>query len=236
MPENANYLRYVLAFEVQRDRMKDPAKTRQTLLELITKSPTNDGYTQNAVSWLLSNAQTEQAVPSGCRAILKAQRDHIHLSSFRNMLAAWAKSARRDKNLKAHADYAKAAADKQNADTVLPGLGRCFGQFFQNAKPPRPANACCSLRRSTSSAMRRPGSCSPARRITIGTTGRATSGRKPRRSMPAWSSISRRMHEAAIEYLQAATDYGPKELAQEAALHLMKFDPPDARTMICSGG
>ena len=32
-------------------------------------------------------------------------------------------------------------------------------------------------------------------------------------------------YTAAIYYLQAATDYGPAELAREAALHLMKFKP-----------
>ncbi|MCH8949820.1 MAG: hypothetical protein IIB87_05535, partial [Chloroflexi bacterium] len=37
-------------------------------------------------------------------------------------------------------------------------------------------------------------------------------------------------YTAALSYLQAATDYGPAELAREAALHLMTFEPQSSNS------
>ena len=54
---HAAYIRYTLAFPLYRDRLKDTEKTRGMLRELIQRSPTADGYTKAAISWLLDNAK-----------------------------------------------------------------------------------------------------------------------------------------------------------------------------------
>ena len=55
----AHYLRYVLAFDLYRDRIKDNAKAKQVLRDLISQSPSDDGHTTNAVDWLLYNSADE---------------------------------------------------------------------------------------------------------------------------------------------------------------------------------
>src|SRR5438045_5903897 len=53
------YLRYVLALDLYRDRLKDLPKARQMARDLVTKSPSNDGHTSGAIDWLLTTASSD---------------------------------------------------------------------------------------------------------------------------------------------------------------------------------
>lgn len=226
-PYNASYLRYVLAFEVQRDRMKNPAKTRQTLLDLVTKSATDDSYSQNAVSWLLSKAETDQQFQADLKTLLKARQDYVHLASYRNMIGAWAKSAKRDKNLKARAEIARAAVEKQNA---LP----LFKDWYTADSSRNSRDAAEARERLLAPSTFNKLSDDAARKVLNAQAyyyRHYSPGNERSRTTSTYAKMVKRFPQderAAMDYLHAATDYGPAELSREAALHLMKFDPPSA--------
>ncbi len=54
--DNAPPIRYHLATDILRDRRKDVARAKAAAREIITQFPTNDGYTQNLMNWLLDSA------------------------------------------------------------------------------------------------------------------------------------------------------------------------------------
>ena len=76
----AYYLRYVLALDLYRDRMKDLVKARQTARDLITKSPSNDGHTSGAIDWLLTNASSDAEFNSDLAMIFAARKQHPHIT------------------------------------------------------------------------------------------------------------------------------------------------------------
>ena len=82
------YLRFVLAFEVYRDRMKQVEKTRATLRQLVSTSPSNESYTTNAASWLFSNATSDAEFNAEVARYLVARKRVPHMTSFRGVLAS----------------------------------------------------------------------------------------------------------------------------------------------------
>ncbi len=121
IPKNtlqAGYLRFVLAFEIYRDRLKDLAKTKQTLRELLQQSPTNDGYTQQAIYWLLYNAADDAEFQADLQIVLKVRNDNLPLTNIRPWVTGWVTEASSNKDHKPRADMAKAKIDEANAQSV----------------------------------------------------------------------------------------------------------------------
>jgi len=88
-------LRYALAFEVYRDRMKDTGKMRATLRELIADNPGNSHYSQQAIYTLLGSAESDAQFQAEVDRILKIRQANLHLGNFRDRPAEWAKQAAR---------------------------------------------------------------------------------------------------------------------------------------------
>ncbi len=118
-PKQAAYLRWILGSELYRDRIKDPAKTRQTFLELILQTPANDGSTPSALGWLLENAADDADFQNIVGQYLKARPQHYEWPAYRNALAGWIQAAMQNKDLQARATWAKAQLDAADQDPAI---------------------------------------------------------------------------------------------------------------------
>jgi hypothetical protein len=114
----AAILRYTLAFSVYRDQMKDEAKARAVLRDLISKSPEDGTYSQQALSYLLSGAPNDAEFNADVALFIKSANDNLALGAFRTRLNEWAAAAaeqaknNKDAALKARVDFAKAEQAK----------------------------------------------------------------------------------------------------------------------------
>ncbi len=113
------YLRYVLAYEMYRDRMKDDAKMRAVLREMIAQSPTNDSYVRSAIETLLYTPESEQSFQADVALILKARRDFVEMAGFRAMPLSWQQQAEKNDMHKAHAEYMKSQLALADQDIVM---------------------------------------------------------------------------------------------------------------------
>ncbi|MBI1314765.1 tetratricopeptide repeat protein [bacterium] len=118
-PQQVWYLRYILGFSVYRDQMKDPAKAKAVLRELVEKSPTNDGNIWNVISWLLSNAESDQEFQADVARILKTRREYAHWRNLAQYPPNWVKSVRRDKDLEPRIEFLRTAIEKADQDPVF---------------------------------------------------------------------------------------------------------------------
>jgi len=222
-PAHAYYLRFVLAFEVYRDRMKDEAKTRQTLRELVSESPSNDGHTSQAIYWLLYNAPSDAEFQADLNRVLKARRQWAHWTGHRNYLHNWIQEARRNKDHRERADIARKALDAQNED---PWIRAWIASEDNNRGDAQAARAKL---------------CEPPLlnelsdeqiRLALGNLAyyhRHYGNQQQRKDAATlYGKLAARFPkdwEIATNYLQTAVDYGPPEVAKEAALHLLKLEP-----------
>ena len=216
------FLRYVLAFEVYRDRTKDDAKMRSVLREMISLSPTNDGYVRNAIDTLLYTPESEQTFQSDVALILKARRDFVEMAGFRGMLQSWQEQAAKNDMHKAHAEIVKtrlaeadqdivmrhwiigesadAAAPQSRDHLILTQLGALNDKQFQ----PLVSQHAYYLRHYSPSDQR---------------AGCVSLYGKLAQKFPKDESY-------AVAWLQSATDLGPVDVAKAAADHLMTFTIP----------
>ena len=220
--EDRGYLRSVLAFELYRDRMKQPEKTRATLRQLISDSPTNDSYSSNALSWLLHNATSDAEFNAEVQRYLVARRRHVDLSSFRGYLAGWIASVRGNKELKNRSASAKALLKSADQDPLIRGwvagepsngkgdtarealiTSNLFGQLNPRAVRSLLSRHAYYLRHQA-----------PTKQRT--------------RSSGAYGQLAKRFpteYPLAVDWLSAATDHGPPEVAKVAATHMLTQKP-----------
>ena len=114
--KHATYIRYVLATELYRDRIHDNEKARQMFNDLITKSPSDDGYTQQTFLWLLGAAKDDNEFNNAVGLWVQLRKDHPEWNNLRGWLSAWAVEAEKNAALKARADYVKQQAAALNTD------------------------------------------------------------------------------------------------------------------------
>jgi TolA-binding protein len=224
-PKDVWYLRYQLGFALYRDRMKDDAKARRVLRELIEQSPTNDGNTWNVISWLLSTAPNENEFRADVARIIKTRRNYIHWGNLRQYPGNWAKTAGRDKALKSRADYLRAELAKADKDPVV-------ALVLQIKRGPYDAR----------DARLRDEMLKPAlfntlnlemKRYVLWDHGYYHQHYAPTKERPLAAQYYRRLIDLYPEnfdyryrYLQVATDYGQPEVAKEAALSMLSIEPP----------
>lgn len=225
-PQQAWYLRYILGFSVYRDRMKDNAKAKAVLRQLVEKSPTNDGNIWNVISWLLSNAESDQEFRSDVARILKVRREYAHWSNLRNYPANWVKSARKSKDdvQKQRGAYLQSELAKADQDQVLKLAsqmdrrvnGRNDVQIRQQLLKPEIFK---TLNRDF-------------QRTVLWGQGyyyQHYSGRDERSNAAMYydrlTDLDPDNFEYRYRYLQVATDYSPPEVAKEAALSMLSTEP-----------
>ena len=221
------YLRSVLAFEVYRDRMKQVDKTRAVLRQLVSSSPSNDSYTTNAVSWLLANATSDVEFNAEVARYLTARKRVPHMSSVRGVLAGWIESARRNKDTKNRAASAKALLKTADTDPLLVAW-KAGESNNKNGDTARESLVSGNLYKQLSSEAARNLLSRHAYYL------RHYAPTKQRsRSTGAYGMLAKRFpkeYVLAVDWLAAATDYGPPEAAGEASRHLMTLRPDSSNS------
>ena len=102
-PRDAAYLRMILGMSLYRDRLKDIPKAQQVARELISKTPSNDGYTAEPIKWLLYAAASDAEFRQDLDLILKARAEWAHWAGHREFLANWQREASQNNDFKLRA-------------------------------------------------------------------------------------------------------------------------------------
>ena len=226
-PANTAALRYSLAFELYRDRMKDTAKAQATARELLANSPTNDGYTSGSVNWLLDAAADDAAFQADLKRIVDARKKFPWVTTIRDSLASWAKSRQRNKD-KAVAARGKAVAAalaqadadphvaewlayqtaKSNSGTQAAAAEKLLAPARLNAMPDDVARGLLYQQqhyfRHYASTDKRPKSVDLAK---------------------LWTERQPDSYEAATTYLAWALDFAKEEHYKPAVDHVLKLTP-----------
>lgn len=221
---HASYLRYVLAIDLYRDRMKDNAKAKQAIRESIAQSPSDDNYTAGPIEWLLNSAETDQEFQSDVALILKARQENIHMASLRNGLTNWQRAARLKKELKDRATY---VADQVNKADEQPVVALYLDSLSTN-KPKQIDTIRENLRdrkliASVNDRLARSilGGQQYTYRISPTASDRVM-------SVGIAAQMAARFPQdpvAAVTFLEGATDYGNPEAQRAALEHLVKLEP-----------
>jgi TolA-binding protein len=219
-PADGSYLRYLLTFDLYRDRMKDLNKAKAMARDLLAKSPSDSSYMTGAMSFLLYNAANDAEFTADLDRVLLARRQYFHWANPRNYLAAWINEA---KNVKEHAQRAALAATKLKAaddqfildwvalDTPAApayqaAVDRLAGQLGQmnDSQAQTFLNRVCTYWMNYGSNEQRA------------------------RAIPLYVQLVQRFpkdYVAAYSYLYAAANYGPVEAAKASVNHMLSLEP-----------
>jgi TolA-binding protein len=118
-PYNAIPLRYHLALDIYRDRLKDMAKAKALAREIIAKFPSNEGYSSNLLTWLLDSAAGDDEFRQDVTSYLASRKDHPYWESYRNMLPAWIQANAAKKEVGKRLDIARTALAAADKDPVF---------------------------------------------------------------------------------------------------------------------
>ncbi len=220
--KEATFLRYTLAFNVYRDRIKDLAKCKQVLRELIAQPHPDDSYARTAGQYLLDNAADDNEFRQELARLIQDRRRHVHQVAYRNFLAGWQKAAARKKDLQPRAALVKAELDKQDRDPQV-------ALWLQNTWKYNSENS-----RVRDQLLTKTGGMSEEqiRRLweyqAYSYRHYVPAEQRPR-SAELYGNLAKKYptnYQYAVYYLQSATDYAPKEIKKLAAQHMLKQDPP----------
>jgi len=117
-PLNSAALRYSLAIELLRDRIKDTAKAKTEAAELVYRNTTGDGLTSAAATWLLDAAADDDEFKVTLARILEARQKQPWHGSLRNVLGIWLrnKAALKDKGIATRLKLVRDELAKADAD------------------------------------------------------------------------------------------------------------------------
>ena len=224
------YLRYVLGFELYRDRMKDPVKARRVLRDFISQSPTDNDYSRNVITWLLNNAPDEDQFGSDVALIIEARKENIHMENLRGYLAAWAQQTKRNTKKsgeqRKRANYVTQELALANKDPIV-----SLWLKFRGNRRNRPDAGLQQRILAPATFNRLNDTLARTLLWDLANYYRNQSSTKRRpESVPIWARLAERFpkdYTAAVEYLRAATDYGSAQDAAKAARHILTFEPGD---------
>ena len=118
-PTNAVPIRYHLAFDIYRDRMKDVAKAKAAAREFVFQFPVNESYTQNLINWLLDNAASDAEFQQDFTQFLAIRQQHPYWESLRGYLPAWILASAAKKDLATRVAWAKVELAKADKSPVF---------------------------------------------------------------------------------------------------------------------
>jgi len=220
------FLRYALAFDLYRDRIKDLPKARAVLRDLISKSPSNDGHTSAAIEWLLYNSTDDNEFRSDLQLVLAARRQFAHIPTVRDALKNWIANARQNKEFVARATLAADELKKSNDDPLI----TAWSEQRSNQHPPGEAIRDQLLQPATFNAM-----SDDAARTLLQTQSEwfrhYSPGNKRVENIRIYRQYAARFpldFQVALWWLEVSTDYGKPEDCKPAAEHLLKFVPERA--------
>jgi TolA-binding protein len=223
-PQQVWRLRYDLGLSLYRDRLKDVPKAKVVLRELLEKSPTNDGHSTNVISWLFSVAETDAEFHADVDRVLKARRAYPHWATLRNYPSGWVKSYRKDKTLGDRTEYLATKLNQADTDPVM----QLVASIRQGASEAREAR----IREQLAKPEFFKTFNDETKRWVLYDLGYYYQhyAPGPERSTAAnyWARLSQMFpneFDYRFRYLQVATDYGQPEVAKEAALLMLSYEP-----------
>lgn len=218
------YLRYVLAIDVYRDRMKDIPKAKAVCRELIQQSPDDQWQTRTAAEWLLSASSDDAEFNRDLAMILEARKRHPHNTQLRTIVRNWAQQARGNKELATRVAAANQALQPSDAEPVI--------KAFIDQRDNRHAGG-----ESIRAQWLEPGKLDSlhedAARYLLQTQAEwfrhYAQGDRRGESAKVYRQFAAKFpqdRQVAQWWLESATDHGQPEDAKAAAEHWLKF-PPD---------
>ncbi|HUY34416.1 MAG TPA: tetratricopeptide repeat protein [Pirellulales bacterium] len=223
-PAQATYLRYHLALTLYRDLMKDVNKARQVARELVTLSPSPDGYTAGPMSWLLYNEPNEREFQADARRLLKVRADNVQWTAHRAFLPGWCKEASANPEHKARAAWAQAQVDAQDQDPLFKDWLAGESSDMPTARAAR-ARLLVPAREAALS--------DPQAWALFQAQGHSYRYYGPAEDRAVAVDVFSRMaarfpkdFQAAVTWMEVTFDYGTPAAAKAAAVHMLSFEPP----------
>ncbi len=217
-----HYLRYVLAMELYRDRMKDTEKAKQATRDFLQQSPSDEWYTSSAADWLLS-ASNDDDFQRNVAAVLEARKLFPHNASLRNVVKNWIQNNRNNKELAPRVAYATQELQKSDADSII----KAFIEQRDNRHAPGEAIRASLLEPATLNSLHE-----SAARYVLQTQAEwfrhYAQGNRRAESIKVYRQFAEKFpqdRQVAWWYLESATDFGQPEDMKPAAEHWLKFPP-----------
>ena len=84
------------------------AKAKAAAREFVFQFPTNEGYTQNLINWLLDSAASDAEFQQDFTKLIEVRQKHPYWEAHRGFLPAWVQANAAKKDLAKRVDWAKA--------------------------------------------------------------------------------------------------------------------------------
>ena len=232
-PANAPPLRYSLALELLRDRVKDVPKAKAAARELVFQFPSNDGYTSGALNWLLDTAADDAEFADDLAKTIEARAKFPWISTYRGTLSAWtqgkqaikalAKRAQSVNNELGKSDKIPAnaewlALDQANAVNIwLPKTAQLREKLLEPADLAKMPDEVANVLLSHQQLYFRQFGPEPSRLRCIDVA-------------KLWVTRLPKSYDAATTYLTTTSDYNKPDALRDAVTHMLTFDPPATNT------
>ncbi len=231
-PANAVVLRYSLALELLRDRVANIPAAKVVAREVAYQFPSNDGHTGGAVNWLLDSAADDAEFDAEVARIVEAWRKFPWITTYRATLANWAQAKLANKDLAKRVKAAQVALTASNKEPVNAEWNAYEAAVAPNVWSPQSAATRAKLIVDPARVTAYPDavandllyqqqyfmrhySPTPAKSID---------------AAKAWVTRLPQSYDAAVAYLNHATDYTKPESFRDAAPILLKLEPTHTNT------
>lgn len=221
-------LRYVLATELYRDRIKDTAKFHGTYREILANAPTTEGLYQTALNHLLNSAASDDEFKDAVTTYLATRKQNFHRPNVRNFLKAWITANEAKKDLQPRLAFATTELAKADKDPEL--------ALWLATENTNPKDALAARVRLIAPRHFEKLNDEQARGLLSSIA--AAYGQNPdtayrRKTIDLYAQFSRRFPQdagPAYAWMVGAFDQAQLPLAKEALLHLLTQEADYART------
>ncbi|HEX3151825.1 MAG TPA: tetratricopeptide repeat protein [Gemmataceae bacterium] len=232
-PANVGVLRYSLALELLRDRAQNIPAAKVAAREVAFQFPANDGYTGGAANWLLDAATTDAEFSAEVASIVAARQKFPWISTYRATLDAWAKARLANKDLANRAKAAQAALAASDKEPVNAQWMAYETVVAQNTWGAQSAAARAVLMEPARLAAY-PDELADSLLYQQQYYYRHYSPDNQRvkciEVAKAWTARMPKSFDAAVAYLNHATDYAKPESFRDAAPIVLKLEPTSTNT------
>lgn len=220
------YLRYVLAIDLYRDRIKDTAKAKAVVRDLIQQSPADHWQTGSAADWLLSASNDDDEFNRDLALILEARKRHPHNMQLRVVVKNWVQNARGNKAIATRVGFANQSLQQSDADPII--------KAFIDQRDSRHGGG-EAIRAQLLEPSKLDSLHEDAARYLLQTQAEwfrhYAQGNRRGESVKVYRQFATKFpqdRQAAWWWLESAVDHGQPEDAKPAAEHWLKFPPEDA--------
>ncbi|CAN5290923.1 hypothetical protein BH23VER1_BH23VER1_05340 [soil metagenome] len=207
-PESSWHLRWVLAFDLYRDRMEQPDRAASVARTMLFDAPADTSDLGGALTWLLG----QDSWKSDLDRYLKTAASRPHASAYRNLLTHWIKHGDADRTSAATARY------QAFLDSPTTKLWRDASSDDRNSAAQTRAQLLARSDLTTDQRLLALGAQAYHFRNHVGDGER-------HQSVPLYSDLARQHapddYEVARTYLEAAASYGTPEQKLAALTHVL---------------